>query len=172
MVADAKKEEFRQYLEKEGVLDTLLRSLKVLYETQEKPSNPVRFLRNHLAGQNIEELREVIEKLTKDNQELQAQVQDLTKENAELKDKIDAQMQVERAWAQSAAAEETRTKDLPSEAVEDVLMQAEDALSRAVKLDPALIEGWSVRATLFWRVCPHIFQHTVEKYACFALCLA
>jgi hypothetical protein len=38
---DSKKEEFRKYLEKSGVIDQLTRVLVGLYEEPEKPSNAI-----------------------------------------------------------------------------------------------------------------------------------
>jgi hypothetical protein len=45
---DSKKEEFRKYLEKAGVLDALTKTLVNLYEEPEKPNNALDFLRKNL----------------------------------------------------------------------------------------------------------------------------
>ncbi len=45
---DSKKEEFRKYLEKAGVLDALTKTLVCLYEEPEKPNNPIEFFRRNL----------------------------------------------------------------------------------------------------------------------------
>jgi hypothetical protein len=47
---DSKKEEFRKYLEKAGVLDALTKTLVSLYEEPEKPNNALDFLRKHLCN--------------------------------------------------------------------------------------------------------------------------
>ena len=47
--ADSKKEEFRKYLEKAGVLDALTTSLVCLYEEPEKPNNALDFLKKNLS---------------------------------------------------------------------------------------------------------------------------
>ena len=47
--ADSKKEEFRKYLEKAGVLDALTKTLVCLYEEPEKPNNALDFLRKNLS---------------------------------------------------------------------------------------------------------------------------
>ena len=47
--ADSKKEEFRKYLEKAGVLDALTKSLVCLYEEPEKPNNALDFLKKNLS---------------------------------------------------------------------------------------------------------------------------
>uniref|UniRef100_A0A1I8J396 c-Myc-binding protein n=1 Tax=Macrostomum lignano TaxID=282301 RepID=A0A1I8J396_9PLAT len=46
--ADSKREEFRKYLEKAGVLDALTKVLVGLYEEPEKPNNALEFLKLHL----------------------------------------------------------------------------------------------------------------------------
>lgn len=43
-MADAKREEFRKYLEKNGVMDILTKSLAVMYAEPEKPADPLKFL--------------------------------------------------------------------------------------------------------------------------------
>ncbi len=48
---DSKKEEFRKYLEKAGVLDALTKTLVNLYEEPEKPNNALDFLRKNLCKQ-------------------------------------------------------------------------------------------------------------------------
>ena len=51
--ADSKKEEFRKYLEKAGVLDALTKTLVTLYEEPEKPNNALDFLRKNLCKKNF-----------------------------------------------------------------------------------------------------------------------
>jgi len=46
---DNKREEFRRYLEKSGVLDALTKTIVCLYEEPEKPNNAVDFLRKNLS---------------------------------------------------------------------------------------------------------------------------
>ena len=48
--ADSKREEFRKYLEKSGVLDSLTKVLVALYEEPEKPSNAIDFLEHHIGS--------------------------------------------------------------------------------------------------------------------------
>ena len=43
--ADSKREEFRKYLEKTGVLDALTKTLVTLYEENEKPNEALDFLK-------------------------------------------------------------------------------------------------------------------------------
>lgn len=80
--ADSKREEFRKYLEKAGVLDALTKVLVGLYEEPEKPNNALDFLKQHLGAAGPEaadietfklevaELRQTVEKLTEENSEL------------------------------------------------------------------------------------------------------
>ncbi|KAH9525023.1 hypothetical protein Btru_000129 [Bulinus truncatus] len=87
--ADSKREEFRKYLEKAGVLDTLTKVLVVLYEEPEKPNNALDFLKQHLnvTGPDtadiealkleISELRQKCEQLQEENNELKAKIQQL-----------------------------------------------------------------------------------------------
>ncbi|KAL8606038.1 hypothetical protein ACOMHN_040036 [Nucella lapillus] len=85
--ADSKREEFRKYLEKAGVLDSLTKVLVGLYEEPEKPNSALDFLRQHLgaAGPDtadvealkleVTELRQKCEQLQEENNELRAKVQ-------------------------------------------------------------------------------------------------
>ena len=53
---DSKKEEFRKYLEKAGVLDALTKTLVCLYEEPEKPNNALDFLRKNLCKYSRKDL--------------------------------------------------------------------------------------------------------------------
>ena len=48
--SEAKKEEFRKYLEKTNVIDALTKVLVNLYEEPEKPDKPIEFIRKALGG--------------------------------------------------------------------------------------------------------------------------
>ncbi|CAG5117819.1 unnamed protein product [Candidula unifasciata] len=86
---DSKREEFRKYLEKAGVLDTLTKVLVVLYEEPEKPNNALDFLKQHLNASGpdaadiealkleVTELRIKCEQLQEENNELRARIQQL-----------------------------------------------------------------------------------------------
>nr|XP_033792063.1 c-Myc-binding protein-like [Geotrypetes seraphini] len=52
--ADSKREQFRRYLEKAGVLDTLTKGLVALYEEPEKTNNALDFLKRHLGASGHE----------------------------------------------------------------------------------------------------------------------
>uniref|UniRef100_A0A7S3C2L0 Associate of Myc 1 n=1 Tax=Prasinoderma singulare TaxID=676789 RepID=A0A7S3C2L0_9VIRI len=54
-VTDSKKEAFRQYLEKAGVIDSLTKVLVSLYEEPDKPSEAINFVKSHLGAPTPEE---------------------------------------------------------------------------------------------------------------------
>ena len=43
--ADSKREEFRKYLEKTGVLDAFTKTLVELYEKNDKPDDPIQYVK-------------------------------------------------------------------------------------------------------------------------------
>merc|ERR1711893_71080 len=84
--ADSKREEFRKYLEKAGVLDTLTKVLVVLYEEPEKPNNALDFLKQHLNVSGPESAD--VEALKLEVTELRQKCEQLQEENNELKMKL------------------------------------------------------------------------------------
>ncbi|XP_075897492.1 c-Myc-binding protein-like isoform X1 [Nelusetta ayraudi] len=50
---DSKREQFRRYLEKAGVVDSLTKVLVDLYEKQEKPDNPLEFVKDNLGTSSL-----------------------------------------------------------------------------------------------------------------------
>merc|ERR1739845_80987 len=80
---ESKKEEFRKYLEKSGILDQLTRVLVGLYEEPEKPNNAIDFIKKYLGSPtdiDVEKLKIEYEKLKDENIRLNKQVEDLQKE--------------------------------------------------------------------------------------------
>ncbi|KAK6170768.1 c-Myc-binding protein [Patella vulgata] len=80
--ADSKREEYRKYLEKAGVLDVLTKVLVGLYEEPEKPNNALDFLRQHLGATSpetadVEALKLEVTELRQKNEQLQEEVNDL-----------------------------------------------------------------------------------------------
>mmetsp|Transcript_10715 Transcript_10715/g.17540 ORF Transcript_10715/g.17540 Transcript_10715/m.17540 type:complete len:93 (+) Transcript_10715:119-397(+) len=70
---DSKKEEFRKYLEKSGVIDAMTKVLVGLYEEPERPANAVDYVKRYLgasAGADSEMLR-------RENDELKQQIDEL-----------------------------------------------------------------------------------------------
>ncbi|CCI45858.1 hypothetical protein ABG067_007285 [Albugo candida] len=88
---EAKKEEFRKYLEKSGVVDALTKVLVGLYEVNDKPSNAVDYLKRFLGaptGVDIDALRTENEELKKKNAELIQTIEELNKRLSS--DEVDA----------------------------------------------------------------------------------
>eukprot|EP01027_Heterolobosea_sp_BB2_P001622 GEZU01002435.1.p1 GENE.GEZU01002435.1~~GEZU01002435.1.p1 ORF type:complete len:101 (-),score=45.17 GEZU01002435.1:193-495(-) len=83
--SDSKKEEFRKYLEKSGVVDAITKVLVTLYEEPEKPTNPLEFMKQYLGGPSNNDYEE----LKRQNEELQAKVEELQKKLAALSQNTD-----------------------------------------------------------------------------------
>ena len=84
--ADAKKEEFRKYLEKSGVIDALTKALVGLYEEPERPQSAVEYVRKYLgssstANVDVDALRNENEEMRNRIRELSRTVDDLKKTN-------------------------------------------------------------------------------------------
>ena len=78
---DSKKEEFRKYLEKTGVIDALTKVLVGLYEEPERPPNAVDYIKRYIgAPQNVD-----VESLKRENEQLKAQMDKLSKQMEEFK---------------------------------------------------------------------------------------
>ncbi|KAJ1453305.1 hypothetical protein M885DRAFT_524713 [Pelagophyceae sp. CCMP2097] len=88
---DSKKEEFRKYLEKSGVIDALTKVLVGLYEEPERPPNAVDYIKRYMGaptGVDVEALRSENDELRKEREELRSTIDEL---NARLtEDKTDA----------------------------------------------------------------------------------
>ncbi|XP_061920057.1 c-Myc-binding protein-like [Entelurus aequoreus] len=86
---DHKREQFRRYLEKAGVVDSLTSVLVALYEQPEKPNNALEFVKQHLGTpglnaadtealqQEVMDLRQRCERLEEENQDLKARLEPL-----------------------------------------------------------------------------------------------
>jgi len=88
MAAESKKEEFRKYLEKSGVIDALTKVLVALYEEPEKPANALDFIKQFLGAPTsgeVEKMTSESEDLKKQNADLKSTVDELTKKLEELK---------------------------------------------------------------------------------------
>jgi len=48
--SEQKKEEFRKYLERNGIIDQLTKVMVGLYEEPEKPNNPIEFIKKCLGA--------------------------------------------------------------------------------------------------------------------------
>jgi len=85
---DTKREEFRKYLEKEGVLESLTKALVALYEEPDKPSDALAFVRNNFASSELTTLKAQLENLTQENEQLKSKVTTLEKAKSELESKV------------------------------------------------------------------------------------
>ena len=77
--SEAKKEEFRKYLEKSNVIDALTKVLVNLYEEPEKPDKPIEFIKKSLGGpsqQEFDQLKAENEALRNELEQLKRQVGD------------------------------------------------------------------------------------------------
>ncbi|CAM9398518.1 unnamed protein product, partial [Sphacelaria rigidula] len=78
---ESKKEEFRKYLEKSGVIDALTKVLVGLYEEPERPPNAVDYIKRYMGaptGVDAEAMRLQNEEYKKENDELRSKLQSLT----------------------------------------------------------------------------------------------
>ncbi|EGG13299.1 hypothetical protein DFA_11060 [Cavenderia fasciculata] len=82
----AEKEEYKNYLEKSGVIDALTKVLVGLYEETEKPSDALEFIKKHLGNS----LGIDVEALKQENVELKAEVVALTQRVEDLSKKLEA----------------------------------------------------------------------------------
>merc|ERR1711998_477908 len=76
---DAKKEEFRAYLQKAGVIDALTKVLVGLYEEPEKPSNAIDFIKMTLGAPSGVD----VDALKAENEQLKSKCDDLETKLAE-----------------------------------------------------------------------------------------
>lgn len=84
---DSKREQFRRYLEKTGVVDSLTSVLVALYEQPERPTNALEFVQQHLCAaaqtladaealqQEVNDLRQRCARLVEENKDLKTKLQ-------------------------------------------------------------------------------------------------
>ncbi|XP_051527586.1 c-Myc-binding protein-like [Myxocyprinus asiaticus] len=84
--SESKREQFRRYLEKAGVLDSLTNVLVALYEEREKPNNALDFIKHHLGIAGLESAD--VENLRLELNDLQHKYEQLMEENKELKNRL------------------------------------------------------------------------------------
>ena len=76
---EAKKEDFRKYLEKSNVIDSLTKVLVNLYEEPERPDKPMDFIKKSLGGP----VQADVDALRQENEQLRTEVDALKKKLAE-----------------------------------------------------------------------------------------
>ena len=77
--SEAKKEEFRKYLEKSHVIDALTKVLVNLYEDPDKPDKPLDFIRRNLGGPSQNDY----DAMRDENQKLREEIEGLKKKVSE-----------------------------------------------------------------------------------------
>jgi len=102
-VQDSKREEFRKYLEKNGVMDVLTRCLVALYEEPEKPQDALQYVRNSLGAASPDKVE--LESLRLTVVELKEKETVLEDENRELREKL-ASLGIEGLGEPAEGAEE------------------------------------------------------------------
>jgi cell shape-determining protein MreC len=70
---NARKEEFRKYLEKNGVVDSITKTLVALYEEPERPQNPLEYIKQFLSGPSNNDT----ETLRQENEQLKLRIKEL-----------------------------------------------------------------------------------------------
>ncbi|XP_042362905.1 c-Myc-binding protein-like isoform X1 [Plectropomus leopardus] len=96
--SESKREQFRRYLEKSGVLDTITSVLVALYEDTDKPDNALDFIKLHLGAAGPEPAD--AEALRMELADLQQKYNLLMEENKELRNRL---MQYEPSPEEGAA---------------------------------------------------------------------
>merc|ERR1712025_1033688 len=124
---DAKKEEFKKYLEKAGVLELLTKSLVSLYEEPEKPNDAVNYLKKSVGGTDGDKVE--IDKLQVENTELKAKIAALEESQAKLQAKL---TELEKAGASGDSAAKENDKEDDKEAA-----PMEESVETAVEPAPA-----------------------------------
>lgn len=77
--SEAKKDDFRKYLEKSNVIDSLTKVLVNLYEEPERPEKPMEFIKKALGGPvqaDVDALRTEMENLRAENEALKKKIAD------------------------------------------------------------------------------------------------
>ena len=85
---ETKKEEFRKYLSDSGTIETLTKVLVQLYESPDKPTNSVEFIKRQLSmnGEiDVEKLQKDYEALKMEKERVEAKVEELQTELETLK---------------------------------------------------------------------------------------
>lgn len=90
---DTKKEEYKKYLEKNGVTDAITKVLVGLYEEPERPSNAIEYIKKHLSGVNEAEVA-----LKKENEELKKKVKELERTIGDMRRKQEEEDKANGKW--------------------------------------------------------------------------
>ena len=101
---ETKREQFRAYLEKEGILESISKALVTLYEESDKPKEALAFVRKNIAAAELDSMKAQVESLSQENEKLKSEVASLGKEKAELEIKVQNLEELQKEMADKAAA--------------------------------------------------------------------
>merc|ERR1712112_188636 len=139
---DAKREEFRKYLEKEGVLEYLTKHLVPLYEKADKPTSALEYLKNNFAGKEVEEAKQKAETLESENRDLKKNVERLETEKNDLTSKVaDLEKELEEARKNVTDKVTSKMDD------DSVVTEEEKAVADAVELKESVPEETPTKST-------------------------
>jgi len=125
---DAKREEFRKYLDKEGVLEYLTKQLVKLYEEADKPSNALDYLKNNFSGKDTEDVQLKAENLEKENLHLKEKIKVLESEKGELELRIKELKSTPTNGDSLSSTSAPQTVDTPKEIAEKTESDEDDAM--------------------------------------------
>lgn len=113
MTQDAKKDEFRKYLEKAGVLELLTKSLVQLYEEPDKPQDALSYLKNSVGGSQDD--KTVIAKLREENDQLKKKCKEIEAEKSKLESRVKELQEGDKETEQvEKMAEDKEDKSAPA----------------------------------------------------------
>merc|ERR1712212_1211203 len=139
---DAKREEFRKYLEKEGVLEYLTKHLVPLYEKADKPTSALEYLKNNFAGKEVEEAKQKAETLESENRDLKKNVERLETEKNDLTSKVaDLEKELEEARKNVTDKVTSKMDD------DSVVTEEEKPVAEAVELKESVPEETPTKST-------------------------
>jgi len=128
---EAKREEFRKYLEKEGVLEFLTKQLVKLYEETDKPENALDYLKSNVVGSQPPANESRIEELEKENSSLRDRIKVLEEQHQSLSQQLEDKAKSEEAkdvkQEHATAVEKDTEVAMDTETAEDEEEKPKDA---------------------------------------------
>ncbi len=89
---EEKKEEYRRYLDKAGVVDAITKVLVGLYEEPERPPKPIEYIKRYFGAASNIDVQAVVEENTElkdENNDLKRIITELSIKNQELKTQLE-----------------------------------------------------------------------------------
>jgi len=105
---ESKRDEFRRYLEKAGVMDALTKVLVGLYEEPEKPNDALMYLKNHLSVAHPDQAE--LESMRSELNFAHRQIETLKEENQKLGSELQKYRAVESLSKEEPLEEEESAK--------------------------------------------------------------